>query len=237
MLTARVAQFRARLYDKTISDPEVILNKAIELDGVFVELFTTRLPPQWEYVTMYTDQNSDLIWNGRYHIYYDYWISQVWNGMRTARIMLNLTIRDTLLEGFSCKPPRFTGLEHSAQFQLSTDTLFEMQADILYTVPQHLGYLPTITSNQYSSNAAESSIRLPWTQFSDENKDGFPILRMSGPYLLLWPLWFTGILNIATDELKQYVIRNLRTMGETMGIQQANVLAHVIESEKGITVW
>jgi hypothetical protein len=46
-----------------------------------------------------------------------------------------------------------------------------------------------------------------------------------------------GLLDIATEEIRQFVIRNLRSVGRTMGINQARVLADILESKSGITVW
>lgn len=55
---------------------------------------------------------------------------------------MNRTICDVLLKGFLAKPPIFVALEHTAQFQISTDALFQLCADILASVPQYIGHSP-----------------------------------------------------------------------------------------------
>lgn len=75
-------QFRAGLKDGSISEPEDILARALEIDGILVRLYKQDVPDDWAYETVYTDQIPEVAWNGRYHIYYDYWVAQVWNGMR-----------------------------------------------------------------------------------------------------------------------------------------------------------
>jgi len=234
--------FRASVQSGSLSDPTLIMEKALALDNIFETIFTTNLPPDWKYETLYTDVDLDFVWNGRYHIYYDYWVSQIWNAMRTIRAMLNEMVRDALLKGFTSKPPLFTGPEHTAQFQKSTDLLFELQADILSTLPQHLGFVSSShfpKANDPTMAVNFSELRFPWTDFRGGSiaGDGFPLVRMSGPYFLIWPLWFAGIIDIATKEVQDFVIKNLKRIGETMGIQQAVVLAKVIETKSWITVW
>lgn len=212
----------AGVRDGSLSDPQEILTRALELDGRIVDMFKTDLPPGWEYETVYTDMNADWIYNGRYHIYGDHWIAQIWNGMRSTRIMLGEMIRDLLLAGFSSKPPLFTAPEYTAQFQASTDVIYAMQADILRTVPQHLGYV-------FPSNESQKN--------NDPQFQNRLVLRMSGAYFLMWPLWLAGIVDFATDEVKAFVATNLKTIGTRVGIQQAMVLADVVESKTGITPW
>ncbi len=62
-------------------------------------------------------------------------------------------------------------------------------------------------------------------------------IRMSGGSFLIWPLWHAGIMDISTDEVQRFVVRNLRSIGDTMGIQQANVLADLVEGRSDIEVW
>lgn len=65
-------QFRASLHDGSISEPNEILAQALNIDEILVRLYSEDLPPDWEYETIYTDQNKDCVWNGQYHVYYDY---------------------------------------------------------------------------------------------------------------------------------------------------------------------
>ena len=67
--------------------------------------------------------------------------------------------------------------------------------------------------------------------------DEFSAVRMSGGSFLIWPLWFVGIVDVATDEMKGFVVRNLKNIAATMGIQQAAVLAKVVEDQSEIKEW
>jgi hypothetical protein len=220
---------RASIVNKSLTDREEILSRALELDGVLLQI-STNTPPGWEYEIIDTDPTSGIAFNGRYHIYYDYWIAQIWNALRSLRIMLNEMIRDVLLEGFTMKPPLFNRSEHTAQFQISTDTLYDLQLDILYSVPQHINTFPPPSSCP-SSPLSDSSI--PQLAFQGHTSS----LRMSGGAFLIWPLWFAGIMDIATDEVRVFVVRNLRGISENMGVRQAAVLADLVEKKLSIGVW
>ena len=208
--------FRASVRNGSLSGPEVILARALEIDGVITALFTSHVPSGWEYQTIYTTAKDDCIWNGCYHLYFDSWVSQIWNGRRTMRILLHEMIRDALLEGFSSRPPLFTGPKYTSQFQKSTDVLYEMQAEIFATVPQHLGYASSNANGIFDSSATGR---------------GQSMIRLSGPYFLIWPLLLTGIMDVTTQEAKEFALRNLRKIGDEMGIQLAFLLAKVIETK------
>ena len=221
------ANFRAGIMKGTISDPDVIVARSLELDGILLA-YHINPPVGWEYESVYTEEKFDVVYKGRYDVYFDYWIAQVWNAMRTIRIMLHEQIRATLLRGFNSKPPRYTQSEHTAQFQISTDLVHELQAEIIASVPQHLGCI----SKSPSANSDRFITNLMGYLDADSN-----MIRMSGGYFLIWPLWFCGVMDTATEEVQQYVMKILRSIGRNMGIQQANVLADVVEAKTGITVW
>ena len=125
--------------DGELSDLESILAAALKLDSAFLSLFSS-IPAAWKYGVVFTDSNPDLVFDGYYHVYQDYGVAQIRNFMRACRILLNRAIRDVLLEGFLAKPPVFFKLEHTTQFQISTDSLFQLRDDILASVPQYVGY-------------------------------------------------------------------------------------------------
>jgi hypothetical protein len=210
----------------TLSDPEIILTRCLGLDRMMEEGFTLP-PPGWEYETILTDAEPELIYNGRYDVYHSHWVTQMWNGMRCHRCLLHERIRKTLLEGFSSKPPLFTSPSYTTLLQHSTDTMHTLQADILATVPQHLGY-----TSWHQRIPPSSSLDQPWKPSRDPAN---PLMHMSGPYFVLWPLWYAGIMDIASEATQRYVVRNLLLVGRELGLQQAVVLADVIQNKCGIS--
>ncbi|KAN0090409.1 hypothetical protein V8E51_018988 [Hyaloscypha variabilis] len=218
----RFSTLHADMVQKKLTDRETILSKCLELDAKLLKIQTDP-QPGWEYTTVFTEEKSEHIFNGRYHVYHDYWMAQMWNTLRTARILLNEVIRNTLLEGFSTSPPAFSSAEHTAQFQIATDTMYEMQADTLYSVPQHIGYFP------------QGETR--FQTVAEVDQPNLPSIKMSGGAFLMWPLWLAGILDVSTEEIRRFVKNNLDFIGTTMGIKQAHLLADVLEAKTPIQVW
>jgi hypothetical protein len=122
---------------------------------------------------------------------------------------------------------------HTAQFQLSTDTLYTLLNDILSSIPQHL--IPLTTSSKTFPDLSPKSIDPDYGyHYADGN---FPVIRMYGASFLVWPLWFTGVMDVSTEEVRTFVVRNLRSIGDTMGINQAHILAAVLEARSEMNVF
>ncbi|KAF4627512.1 hypothetical protein G7Y89_g10644 [Cudoniella acicularis] len=115
--TMLFTEIRASMHDGSLTVPQEILSRALEIDGVLLSI-CSNTPPGWEYEVVSTSSNPIL------SIMVD--------------IIFIVTI-DILLKGFSLKPPLFTLPEYTAQFQLSTETISEMRTDILGTVHQSIG--------------------------------------------------------------------------------------------------
>ena len=212
--------FRYRVKHAAISDPQVILTTALELDRRLVANFSIQ-EPLWKYEVVYTDFDSDVVFAGHYHVYQDFMAAQVWNGMRTIRIMLHRIIQGALQKDAIDTLPQLSHNERMQQSEISMRVLYQMQSDILASVPQHVGYCPV------------SAKPGPWSQFGSLRHDlaapdhttySLPMIRLSGGYALLWPLHLVGVLNISAG-VRERVISNLQMLGRTMGVQQALILA------------
>ncbi len=243
------ANFRSETGRGIISDPQAILSKAMKIDGEVQAMFLYA-PPEWQYEIVFTDDTDCRIHNGSYHVYYDYWVFQLWNGMRTTRILLNEQIREVILAGLSSKPPLFLGPEYTAQVQISTDVILQMQADILATVPQHTGYvgnthasLSIPPSSDLFPSSDNSKPTVPWTSFTNSsyftpNHDTeTPQTRAVGGYFLMWPLFLCGVIDLASESTRCCVTQMLQYIGRTMGIQQAFMVAKIVERREEIKVW
>lgn len=219
----KFACLRADVKQNILTDPHEILRRALEIDGVMLDLESGTPRSGWSYETVYTDEACDFVWNGQYHVYYDYWIAQIWNGLRVIRIMANEMIRNILLKGFAALPPVFSLPEHTAQFQISTDTLYQLQADVLHSVVQHVGYFPKPTEKFQHESVESKKIFDLHEELAD--------IRMSGGSFLLWPLYLVGMMDFSGVAVREFVIKNLIAIGHRMGINQAHVLADIVKSQ------
>lgn len=222
----KFASLRSDIFHKRQTNPVSILEQALELDRVLVDI-SSNPPPGWEYQTVFTDIPSDTVYNGRYHIYHDYSTANVWNMLRTVRIMLNMSILRAIHLGSSAALPLFTDAQHTAQLKISTDVVHNLSADILYSVPQRLDLFPRAASIK----TTEATSMLTYVM------EGTSPVEGSGGSYLIWSLWFVGILDFSSEEVRGFVVRNLKSVALNLGIQQAAVLAKVVEEKIDIKEW
>lgn len=219
-------EFRYRAKHVTFSDPRVVFEKALDLDEHVVSLFLG-LSPLWGYERTYIDIKSEVVFAGFYDVYADFMSVQLWNGMRTMRIMLNRMIQEEIRSDHLCVSGTFSDLEYGIHMKRSNEILNQMCSDILATVPQHLGF------------CSESSKAGPWSQFLGKRHDfgqvdqttcSLPLVRVSGGYAILRPLFLVGVLEISRGSVRQWVIKILGLLYRTMGVHQALVLANTLKS-------
>jgi hypothetical protein len=67
----RYSSLRAEVAQKSLTDMETIISRALKLDAGLLEIIAD-VPPGWEYVTVFAEEPSEYIFNGRYHVYHDY---------------------------------------------------------------------------------------------------------------------------------------------------------------------
>lgn len=60
---------------------------------------------------------------------------------------------------------------------------------------------------------------------------------MTGGSFLLWPLWFVGVNEASTEEIKEFVVKNLTWIGDVLGIRQGHVMAGLVKKNSDIPVW
>ena len=230
-----LTNFRAHVRCGIISNPREILARALEIDSAALSICADA-PGDYEYETIYTDAEPETVLVGFYHVYQDYMAATIWNGMRTIRIMVQEEVRDALLKLHSSRPSSFTNEQYTTQSQTSTNILYQLQCEIIASVPQHLGYA---ASKSISSRV--SAHTFPWSHFNtrpvnpfhslNSNSAGPPMIRVFGGYSLPWALYVAGAVDIATEPVRKWVIGTLKGIGRSMGIQQAMVLADRLEEK------
>lgn len=201
---------------------ESLLSQAVELDRR-IENLAAELPIHWRFKTVCDPgANSQVVYHGTYHIYYNTWVGKVWDGMRACRIILNQVIYCLLLrEGLAWAPDELTPDKgaYAGMVQRVADTTTEMRDGILASVPQMLGYV--------QHEAAMG------TSYLDCSTGGVPhLVPASGAYFLLWYLYLAGSLPINTEDTRAWVVDRLRAIRSATGIQKAGYLADTLENDR-----
>lgn len=202
---------------------ETLLSHAAELSQRLENLFAD-LPVSWRFKTVCDPTASPrLVFQGKYHIYYNTWIAKVWDGMRACRIILNQVIYCLLLrEGLAWAPHEFSdGGAYTSLLQRTSDTTTEMRDGILASVPQMLGFI------QHEATTGASYIDC------SSSADPTRLVPASGAYFVVWYLYLAGSLPINAPETREWIVDRLRAIRSTTGIQKAAYLADMIEKDAG----
>ncbi|KAF2656996.1 hypothetical protein K491DRAFT_714893 [Lophiostoma macrostomum CBS 122681] len=236
-LQIETIDFRAQIIHEEITDLYAILEKALAID-VKGQRILDALREAWCYESVRVEPNTPSVFGDTYHIYPSLDAAQKWNWVRYNLIYIHDVIRNTLLMGFSSRPPVFTGERFARLLQESTEMLYDMQYGILASIPQHLYdtpksfseiTLPTVTS--------PDKPRYFWSNFNEtpagdkpnmEVQDRLPIVRISGGYSSMWALYIAGATPIASPESQEYILTSFKRIKAEFGINQAQVLAGML---------
>ena len=194
--------FRADVRECRLVGPRTIIERALEIDRCFIEI-SADPPPEWQYDIEHTDDDPQSVWNKTFHVYRQAWISPIWNGMRTCRIMLHETIRDQLFASASAMNPVYTDAEADAQETVSVSVCMEMGRDIMRSVPR-----PRSLADQDEPHSVIAGTHYAY---------------------LLWPLYLAGQMDVSSEKVKDWVVRRLQIMSDVEGIKQAGVIAGYLD--------
>ena len=125
-----VTNFRAHMRRGIISNPQERVARALEIDRAALLIYADA-PNIYEYQKVYISDKPDVVFAGCYHVYQHYMAATVWNGMRTIRMMLYETIRDNLSNLHSSTSSSLIDKQYTAQYQVSTTTLYQLKSDII----------------------------------------------------------------------------------------------------------
>jgi len=139
----RLTDFCAALKDGTITQPNEIIRRTLNLDAELMSILFTA-PPSWSYKTVKVPQMdgepiTNAVWGDSYHVYRNLSVSGVWNNARSARLLMHELLLETVksIEGSS---PENSSL-HQQRILASQSQKIGQQLvdDICASVPFHLG--------------------------------------------------------------------------------------------------
>lgn len=217
-ICSKLANLRADTDAKVLVDFTEIISAAYAIEAELIA-WLAALPPNFSYTTVesewidstFRDRCRGLLpYENRYHIYRSFWVCNVWNQYRSARIMTNQHILGYTKALAGGKP--MSSLPSDLQNQLRTvrSTIQQQAADICASIPFHFGVGDIENSLSGASPQTESFI---------------------GGFILLWPLYLAGVTEGKNHPMRKWATDCLELVGHSMGIDQALALIDVIETE------
>lgn len=157
------------------------------------------------------------VFPGRVDAYQDLWVTNLWNVMRCARIVLASLV--TRCTAWLCAPIDYrTTPEYAATSRICIDAI----ADIIASVPYQLGWFSK--HKDLLEKAGLSSSDCGVSAFGcgeDDAEKG-----LSG-YFLLWPLTCIQGLDYLTENQRIWVKGRLVCIGNQLGVRHGNMLSQV----------
>ncbi|PQE08180.1 Chondroitin AC alginate lyase protein [Rutstroemia sp. NJR-2017a BVV2] len=158
------------------------------------EEWEQELPSEWSFTTEQAEEPDNAHFDGIYHIYSDIWYARMLNHYRWVRILLN----ELLLSHMARLPQLTTG--HLAQKRKSLAIINAMATHICRSIPSHF--------RRYANLSA--SEKLP--------------PRMSGIFLMIWPLAVAGAAIGVSEYLYDWVISRLEIISNQLGVRSASTM-------------
>ncbi|KAM3074374.1 hypothetical protein ACMFMG_002819 [Clarireedia jacksonii] len=158
------------------------------------EEWERELPPEWSFTTEQAEEPDDTNFDGIYHVYSDIWYARMLNHHRWVRILLN----ELLLSHMARLPQLTPG--HLAQKRKSLTIINAMATDICRSIPVHFQRYANLTGNE----------KLP--------------PRMSGIFLMIWPLAVAGAAIGVSEYLYDWVINKLEMISNQLGVRSASTM-------------
>ncbi|KAI9702219.1 MAG: hypothetical protein M1820_006301 [Bogoriella megaspora] len=213
-LMVRYADLRSQLDTGLLSNEDAI-EACVGLDSN-LQALELDLPQSWQHQTTLIDHTSDNILDLHYDTYLHRNICQAVNFRRLIRILLNETVID-----------RYTILsldsESAELLQIAQANIEEISSAICASVPQYVD----------CEAAARDKLLEP---------DGHRARHTHSPshradcYSLILPLYAVGRSKIHQD-VRVWVLRQLRYMGSHFWIRNAELVAQILENGTDVSIW
>lgn len=193
---------RAAIKKAEVVESTEILEKLLHVEAELTK-WIENLPSSWAFTTKDALECPGNVFGSQLHSYHDIWISRYWSHYRWMRIVVHETIIQHL-----AKLPLSHALNLTGQQLQSVAIITEMVMDICVSVPFHL-----------CNHNTQADKTLPRPE-------------IIGAFDLLWPLTVVVNSEYVSEDRCIWAVNLLESIGYTMGIKQALVLASTVKSRR-----
>jgi hypothetical protein len=139
----RLTDFCADVKNRHIVEPCEIIRTALNIDAELVSLLIS-VPPLWGYTTVKVPMIdgkpiTQAVWGDRYHIYHSISASSMWNSYRSARVIIQELIIDTVRDLESSGNNDVGSPQRNSLSSQARQTALQLVEDICASVPYNLG--------------------------------------------------------------------------------------------------
>lgn len=176
-----------------------------------------RMPPTWQYKTNVLEVPSPRVFDERYDTYKDRHVTQTQNVNRLVRIILN----DDLIDYYDSGPatPATEALTAVAR-----NNIEQLCREICFSVPQFIDCGDIAKRNKRYTNEGETC-------------DHHSALHNLDCYSLIFPLYVAGHSPRCRFEMKQWIVNQLKHIGEHFRIRNAEDIGTILDQGLPLDGW
>lgn len=206
-----------------VTDPAFMLAAAEECDQRLRMVFADTTPMWFFEVVSSPELNEYPSFTPYFHMYSCSLAAQIWNSVRSLRILMQQIMIWALSKHMNCEP---VTVKAQARIESCKDVSKQMQMDILATIQQHMNAMSPdpnrspaffTRATQYPSPSGYEGIS---TAINFRETD--VVLQTSKGYHLLWSL--TTVARFGDETLGPAAIDLLQVVGDRLGIRQGHAL-------------
>lgn len=142
-MVARLTDFCADVKNGHAVEPSEIIRTALNIDAELVSLLIS-IPPLWGYATVKVPMIdgkpiTQAVWGDSYHVYHSISASSMWNNYRSARIIIQELIIDTVRDLEDSGNNHVGSPQRNNLTSQARQTALQLVEDICASVPYNLG--------------------------------------------------------------------------------------------------
>ncbi|KAJ5625053.1 hypothetical protein N7510_001362 [Penicillium lagena] len=221
VIIGNLSNLRADIHAKVISNPQDVLSAACAIEADLIA-WLAALPPEFTYTShTMTPQNRAfdrhcrgiLPYNNEYHIYPELWVCNCWSNYRCARILVSEIILSHVHKLSASSPNNSLSEDFRLHCKSLRATTSRLGADICRSVPFHLGACNSEVPAEVPTIPPQSYL---------------------GGLMLLWPLYLAGMVEGPFHPQRQWAIKCLAMIGNSMGLDQALAVMDILSADPGM---
>ena len=153
----KILQLRYDIKQGNVTDLEEMLERFTEAENDFAGTMSV-FPEAWQYRKYRLPQGPRLgFFSNLYHVYPTMQIANIWNGLRTCRLLILETMLEELRKRFSHVPVGLVPGRYQHEYQRAMFKMEKIALAILASIPQHFGLISTLEDAQEPLSPMSSS--------------------------------------------------------------------------------
>lgn len=174
------------------------------------------MPPLWQYETVFIKEDSPRVLGSSYHVFRDVHVTQTWNVLRLARILINEIVLNQRSRLFSNSTSSFILDGVFRDHEAAEESIRRIAVDICASVPQYTNFSTSILAEDRVGSEKQNRMRC---------------------YTLLFPLFVAAQSGSTLPTVREWIIMQLRHMVSELNVRNAELVLNILSHGDWVEPW